>query len=88
MADETERHEVWLELCSGSRVSVGHDLPDRAAASAVANRWIAIAREQDGLHETTPGSGVVVRAAAIIAIKAQLQPTPNWLKGPREGSWL
>lgn len=88
MADGAEVHEVWLELSSGSRVSVGHDLPDRAAASAVANRWIAIARANDGLHETAPGSGVVVRAAAIIAIKAQAQPATNWLKGPREGSWL
>ena len=83
-----ELHEVWLELSSGSRVIVGRNLADRAAASVVANRWIAIAREEDGLHETTPGSGVVVRATAIIAIKAQLQPAKSWLRGPRDGSWL
>jgi hypothetical protein len=83
-----ELHEVWLELSSGSRVIVGRDLPDRAAASAVANNWIRIAREEDGLHETMPGSGVVVRATAIVAIKAQPQPPKNWLRGPRDGSWL
>ncbi len=88
MADSEELHEVWLELSSGSRVVVGHNLPDRAAASLIANRWIAIAREEDGLHETRPGSGVVVRATAIVAVKAQLQPTRNWLRGPREGNWL
>ncbi len=86
--DVVEFHEVWLELSSGSRVVVGRDLPDSAAASAVANRWIAIAGGEDRLHETTPGSGVVVRATAIVAIKAQPQPQTNWLRGPREGSWL
>ncbi|MET3806626.1 hypothetical protein ABIB25_003642 [Nakamurella sp. UYEF19] len=88
MAEPDQLHEVWIELSSGTRVIVGHDLPDRAAASAIANRWIAIAREEDGLHETTPGSGVVVRATAIVAIKAQVQPTKNWVRGPRDGSWL
>ena len=88
MADNEELHEVWVELSSGSRAIVGRSLPDRAAASLVANRWIAIARSEDGLHETTPGSGVVVRASAIIAIKAQPQPVKNWVSGPRDGSWL
>jgi len=88
VSDSEDVHEVWLELSSGSKVLVGHDLPDRAAASVIANRWIAIAREEDGLHETTPGSGVVVRATAIVAIKAQVQPAKNWLRGPRDGSWL
>ena len=88
MADPGELHEVWLELSSGSRVIVGHNLPDRATASLVANRWIAIAREEEGLHETRPGSGVGARATAIVAVKAQPQPTGNWLRGPREGNWL
>lgn len=88
MADSDELHEVWVELSSGSRAIVGRSLPDRAAASLVANRWIAIARSEDGLHETLPGSGVVVRASAIIAIKAQPQPVRSWVNGPREGSWL
>ena len=88
MAESDELHEVWIELVSGSRVIVGRSLPDRAAASVVANRWISIARSEDGLHETMPGSGVVVRATAIVAIKAQPQPAKNWINGPREGSWL
>ena len=88
MAEPEEMHEVWVELSSGSRAIVGRSLPDRTAASLVANRWIAIARSEDGLHETMPGSGVVVRATAIVAIKAQPQPTKNWINGPREGSWL
>jgi hypothetical protein len=88
VADPGELHEVWIELTSGSRALVGRSLPDRAAASLVANRWIAIARSEDGLHETMAGSGVVVRATAIIAIKAQPQPVRNWVSGPREGSWL
>jgi hypothetical protein len=88
VADSDELHEVWLELSSGTRVLVGQNLPDRLSASAVANRWIAIAREEDGLHETNPGSGVVIRATAIIAIKAQIQPRQNWVRGPRDGSWL
>ena len=88
MADSDELHEVFIELTSGTRAVVGRGLPDRAAASMVANRWIAIARSEDGLHETLPGSGVLVRASAIVAIKAQPQPTKNWISGPREGSWL
>jgi hypothetical protein len=88
VADSDELHEVWIELSSGSRVIVGRSLPDRATASLVANRWIAIARSEDGLHETVPGSGVVVRASAIIAVKAQVQPAKNWVTGPRDGSWL
>ena len=88
MAEPEEMHEVWVELSSGSRAIVGRSLPDRTAASLVANRWIAIARSEDGLHETMPGSGVVVRATAIVAIKAQPQPTKNWINGPREGNWL
>lgn len=88
MADSDELHEVWIELTSGSRAIVGRSLPDRSAASLVANRWIGIARSEDGLHETMPGSGVVVRATAIIAIKAQLQPSKSWVSGLREGNWL
>ena len=88
MPEAPELHEVILELSSGTRVVVGHDLPDRGAASAVANRWIAIAREAIGLHETQSGNGVVVRASSIIAVKAQLQPARNWLRGPRDGNWL
>ena len=88
MADVDDLHEVWLELSSGSRVVGGRNLPDGMAASLVANRWIAIAREEDGLHETSPGSGVVVRATSIVAIKAQVQPAKNWARGPRDGSWL
>jgi hypothetical protein len=88
VADGDDLHEVWLELSSGSRVIVGRNLPDGMTASLVANRWIAIAREEDGLHETSPGSGVVVRATAIVAIKAQVQPVKSWARGPRDGSWL
>ncbi|QNK79263.1 hypothetical protein [Nakamurella sp. PAMC28650] len=88
MAETGDLHEVWLELTSGTRVLVGHNLPSKAAASVVANRWIAIAREEDGLHESAPGSGVVVRATAIVAIKAQIQPVKSFLAGPRDGSWL
>ncbi len=88
MADDDDVHEVWLELSSGTRVIVGRNLPDKMTASLVANRWIAIAREEDGLHETMPGSGLVIRATAIIAIKAQVQPVKSWARGPRDGSWL
>jgi hypothetical protein len=35
-----------------------------------------------------PGSGCIVRGSAIVAIKAQHQPKPGVLKGPRDGSWL
>jgi hypothetical protein len=80
---------VFLELASGTRVLVGTDLPDVAAANDVARRWRAIAEnEPDVLHETAPGSGCIVRGSAIVAIKAQLQPRPSLLKAPREGSWL
>jgi len=82
-------HEVFLELASGSRVLVGTDLSDVAAANELARRWRAIAEnEPDTLHETMPGSGCIVRGSAIIAIKAQHQLKPGLLKGPREGSWL
>jgi hypothetical protein len=82
-------HEVFLELTSGSRVLVGTELPDVAAANEVARRWRALAEnEPDVLHETMPGSGCIVRGSAIIAIKAQLQPKPTLLKAPRDGSWL
>jgi hypothetical protein len=86
-------HEVFLELVSGSRVLVGTDLPDVAAANAVARRWRQLAETQsDVMHETMPGSGCIVRGSAIIAIKAQPQPKPGradtLLKVPREGSWL
>jgi hypothetical protein len=86
-------HEVFLELASGSRVLVGTELPDVAAANAVARRWRELAETQpDALHETLPGSGCIVRGSAIVAIKAQQQHRPSkaeaLLKGPREGSWL
>lgn len=82
-------HEVFLELASGSRVLVGTDLPDVAAANEIARRWRAIAEnEPDVLHETMPGSGCIVRGSAIIAIKAQQVPKPGLLKAPRDGSWL
>jgi hypothetical protein len=87
------RHEVFLELSSGSRVLVGTDLPDIPAANVVARQWRQIAEtEPDLLHETMPGSGVVVRGSAIIAIKAQPQPKQNLAEGlfkpAREGTWL
>ena len=86
-------HEVWLELSSGTRVLVGSELPDVQAANAVASRWKEIAERALGqLHETTRGSGVVVRDSAIIAIKAQAEPKPSSLgslvKIPRDGNWL
>lgn len=85
----TAVHEVYLELCSGSRVLVGTDLADVAAANAVARRWRQIAEtEPDAMHETMPGSGCIVRGSAIAAIKAQPQPAKSLLKSPREGSWL
>jgi hypothetical protein len=87
------RHEVWLELVSGSRVLVGTDLPDVPAANDIARRWRQIAETQpDVLHETMPGSGCIVRGSAIIAIKAQPQPKPGkaetLLKLSRDGTWL
>jgi hypothetical protein len=86
-------HEVFLELSSGSRVLVGSDLPDVASANVLARRWRQLAEtEPDIMHETMPGSGCIVRGAAIVAIKAQHQPRPNraeaLLKVSREGSWL
>jgi hypothetical protein len=86
-------HEVWLELTSGTRVIVGSALPDVAAANAVATTWKKLAETQpDVLHETTRGSGVVVRGSSIIAIKAQHEPSPTALGGlvktVREGTWL
>lgn len=93
MTAEPVRHEVWLELVSGSRVLVGTDLPDVAAANAVARRWRSLAEhEPDILHETSPGSGCIVRGSAIVAIKAQHQPkvgvAETLLKVGRDGSWL
>ena len=83
-------HEVFLELSSGTRVLVGTELPDVAAANDVARRWRAIAEDEpDVLHETMPGSGCIVRGSAIIAIKAQHQRKQGTLlKTPREGLWL
>ena len=84
----TGLHEVWLELSSGTRAMVGVDLPDAAAASALANRWIHLTVDQpDGWHQTHPGSGVVVRGRAVIAIKAQPQERKSKLR-PREGVWI
>ncbi len=86
-------HEVFLELTSGSRVLVGSDLPDVAAANAVARRWRELAEASpDVLHETVPGSGCIVRGSAIIAVKAQHQVRPGraeaLFKVGRPGSWL
>jgi hypothetical protein len=82
-------HEVWLELTSGTRVIVGHDLPDVPAVNAIASRWRLLAESRpDELHETTPGSGLVVRGSAIILIRAQLQPKGGALMRSREGVWL
>jgi hypothetical protein len=83
-------HEVWLELVSGSRVLVGTDLPDVPSANTIARHWRQLAEtEPDIMHETTAGSGCVVRGSAIVAIKAQHQPKPaGMLKGGREGTWL
>ncbi len=86
-------HEVWLELVSGSRVLVGAELADVPAANAVARRWRELAETQpDALHETTPGSGCIVRGSAIIAIKAQEQVRPGraeqLFKVGRPGTWL
>jgi len=83
-------HEVFLELSSGSRVLVGTDLPDVLSANELARRWRQLAEtEPDILHETTPGSGCVVRGSAIVAIKAQHQPKAGGLlKAGRDGSCL
>ena len=82
-------HEVYLELSSGSRVLVGTDLPDVATANALARHWRQLAEtEPDLLHETLPGSGCIVRGAAIVAIKAQHQAKPGMLKPARTGVWL
>jgi hypothetical protein len=82
-------HEVWVELSSGTRVIVGHDLPDVPAANAVASRWRLLAESRpDELHETMPGSGLVVRGSSIILIRAQLQPKGGSLVRSREGGWL
>ena len=82
-------HEVFLELSSGSRVLVGTDLPDVPSANAIARRWRELAEtEPDAMHETMPGSGCVVRASAIVAVKAQHQPGKSLLKAAREGVWL
>lgn len=94
MTDEPVLHEVFLELASGTRVLVGHDLPDVKAANDVARHWRQLAEtEPDILHETMPGSGCIVRGSAIIAIKAQHQAKPGFAEGLlgrtiREGSWL
>ena len=96
-AEEVARsrlHEVWLELVSGSRVVVGSELPDVAAASAVARQWREIAETGgDGFHESQPGSGCIVRASSIIAVKAQRQDkkgvAESLLKvNTRPGIWL
>lgn len=87
-------HEVWLELVSGSRTLVGSELPDVAAASALARRWREIAETgADGFFETQPGSGCIVRASSIVAIRAQRQEkkgvAESLLKAnTRPGTWL
>ncbi len=82
--------EVWLELASGTRVIVGRDLPDVAAANAVASKWRLLAESRpDELHETLPGSGVVVRGSAIVLIRAQPQPKgAAALVRTRDGVWV
>jgi hypothetical protein len=91
VSPEKVRHEVWLELISGSRVVVGFDLPDVPAANAIARRWRELAeRHPDEFHEAGPGC--IVRGSSIVAIKAQQQPKPSKLEGvinvPRPGVWL
>ena len=77
-----DRHEVWVELVSGSRVQVGKDLPDHAAASEVARHWKSIAESAtDRLYESMPKSGTLIRGSAIVAIKAQVQGKPGMLEG-------
>jgi hypothetical protein len=89
----SELHEVWLELVSGTRVLVGKDLADHAAASEVARHWRSIAESSsDRLYESMPKSGTLIRGSSIIAIKAQTQPKASKLEGvlkvDRAGSWL
>ena len=87
-------HEVWLELLSGSRVVVGSDLPDVATASALARQWREIAETGGvGFYETQAGSGCIVRASSIVAIKAERQGkkgvAESLLKvNTRPGTWL
>jgi hypothetical protein len=86
-------HEVFIELSSGTRLLVGTELADVRAASELATRWKGLAEHRsDELHETQPGSGVVVRGGAIVAIKAQQTPKPGPMGGvikiPRDGAWL
>ncbi len=93
MATNEVTHEVWLELSSGTRVLVGSELSDVSAANIIATKWKELAETRpDELHETTRGSGIVVRGSAIIAIKAQQETKPNTLGGlikvPRDGVWL
>jgi hypothetical protein len=80
------RHEVFLELSSGSRVLVGTDLPDVAAANAIARHWRQLA-------ETMPGSGCIVRGSAIVAIKARPMAAPSRAQtllgtAAPDGTWL
>jgi hypothetical protein len=88
------RHEVFLELSSGSRVLVGTDLPDVAAANAIARHWRQLAEtEPDILHETMPGSGCIVRGSAIVAIKARPMAAPSRAQtllgtAAPDGTWL
>ena len=83
-----------MELVSGSRVLVGSDLPDVAGGQ---RDRAAVARDRrdrpDGMFETQPGSGCIVRGSAIIAIKAQRQEkkgvAESLLKtNTRPGTWL
>jgi hypothetical protein len=94
MDDGETRHEVFVELASGSRVLVGTDLPDVPSANAIARRWRELAETQPELfHETMPGSGCIVRGSAIVAIKAQKRRDAGKVQarfggGRREGNWL
>ncbi len=88
-AESSGTHEVWIELTSGSRAIVGQGLGSAAEASALARTWLLFARaDGDEFHETMPGSGIVVRGNAIVAVRAQREVIRGRLAGPREGWWL
>ena len=88
-------HEVWLELVSGSRVVVGSPTCRTSPRPA---RWPGSGARSprpaaDGFYETQPGSGCIVRASSIVAIKAQRQDkkgvAESLLKAnTRPGTWL
>jgi hypothetical protein len=76
-----DRHEVWVELASGTRVHVGRDLATFAEASEVARHWRGIAESgSERMYESMPQSGTLIRGSSIIAIRAQLQPKSGKLE--------